>query len=76
MSALLASKVVRTYAVMGTVASVHVHDHVDAEIIDVAVEAMWLELDRLEQIFSTFRASSEISRVNRGDLHLLMPRLR
>lgn len=71
MSALLASTVVRTHTVMGTVASVHVHDHVDAEIVDMAVEAMWLELERLEQIFSTFRASSEVSCVNRGELHLL-----
>lgn len=66
-----ASKVVRTHAVMGTVASVHVHDPVDADVIEMAIEAMWLELDRLEQIFSTFLASSEISRVNAGELHLL-----
>jgi thiamine biosynthesis lipoprotein len=32
---------------------------------------MWSELDRLEQMFSTFRADSEISRINRGELHLL-----
>lgn len=63
--------VVRTHAVMGTVASVHVHDRVDPAAIDRAVAATWGELDRLEDMFSTFRAGSEISRINRGDLHLL-----
>ena len=71
MSALLAPKVVRTHPVMGTMASVHVHDQAAPAEIDAAVDAMWSELDRLEQIFSTFRASSEISRINRGELHLL-----
>ena len=32
---------------------------------------MWAELDRLEEMFSTFRPTSEISRINRGELHLL-----
>jgi thiamine biosynthesis lipoprotein len=71
MSVLLARRVVRTHPVMGTMASVHVHDQADDEIIDAAIEAMWSELDRLEQIFSTFRSSSEISRINRNELHLL-----
>jgi thiamine biosynthesis lipoprotein len=56
---------------MGTMASVHVHDQAAPEIVGAAVDAMWLELDRLEEIFSTFRPSSEISRINRGELHLL-----
>jgi thiamine biosynthesis lipoprotein len=71
MTTLLARRVVRTHAVMGTMASVHVHDQVDDAIVDAAIEATWSELDRLEQIFSTFRSSSEISRINRGELHLL-----
>src|SRR4029077_5501261 len=71
MSTLLASKVVRTHPVMGTMASVHVPDQTDVAIIDSAVEAMWSELDRLEQMFSTFLSSSEISRINSGELHLL-----
>jgi thiamine biosynthesis lipoprotein len=71
MSTLLAAPVVRTRPVMGTMASVHVHDQRDPKVIDEAVEAMWSELDRLEEVFSTFRGSSEISRVNSGDLHLL-----
>jgi FAD:protein FMN transferase len=65
------SSVIRTHAVMGTMASVHIHDQVDPLMIDAAVDALWLELDRLEEIFSTFRPSSEISRINRGELHLL-----
>ncbi|MEP7112418.1 MAG: FAD:protein FMN transferase [Ilumatobacteraceae bacterium] len=71
MSSLLATTVVRTHPVMGTMASVHVHDGADPALIDGAVDAMWQELDRLEDIFSTFRPSSEISRINRGELHLL-----
>jgi thiamine biosynthesis lipoprotein len=52
-------------------ASVHVHDESDRALIDAAVEVVWTELDRLESIFSTFRSDSEISRINRGELHLL-----
>ena len=55
---------------MGTMASVHVHDHVDAAV-ETAIEAMWAELDRLEDVFSTFRDSSAISRINAGQLHVL-----
>ena len=40
-------------------------------MIDDAIAAMWAELDRLEEMFSTFRPTSEISRINRGELHLL-----
>jgi thiamine biosynthesis lipoprotein len=56
---------------MGTMASVHIHDQADLVAIDAAVNALWLELDRLEDVFSTFRESSAISRINRGELHLL-----
>lgn len=65
------ARVVRTHPVMGTVASVHVHDQAAAELIDDAVAAMWAELDRLEAVFSTFRPDSEVSRINRGELHAL-----
>jgi FAD:protein FMN transferase len=71
MTTMQAPTVVRTREVMGTVASVHVHDRVDAAGIDLAVDEVWLELDRLEQIFSTFRPTSTISRINSGGLHLL-----
>lgn len=66
-----APAVVRTNPVMGTMASVHVHDDVNPAVIDAAIGLLWMELDRLESIFSTFRSSSEISRINRGELHLL-----
>ena len=71
MSALLSPIIVRTHAVMGTMASVHVHDDADPHVVDAAIDAMWSELDRLEEIFSTFRPSSEICRINRRELHLL-----
>jgi thiamine biosynthesis lipoprotein len=71
MTSTLQHTVVRTHAVMGTMASVHVHDRADGEVIDGAVAAMWQELDRLEEMFSTFRPTSEISRINAGQLHLL-----
>ena len=60
-------------SVMGTMASVHVHDQADVEVIDGAVTAMWSELDRLEQMFSTFRPSSEISRINAASCTCSMP---
>jgi len=71
MVATLEPAVVRTHPVMGTVASVHVHDRVDERVVDAAVTATWAELDRLEAVFSTFRPTSEISRINGGELHLL-----
>lgn len=71
MKALLTAPTLRTHPVMGTMASVHVHDQVDEATIDAAVSGVWFELDRLEAIFSTFRESSAISRINRGELHLL-----
>ena len=71
MNASLTPSFIRTHSVMGTVASVHVHHDAELSVIDVAVDALWLELDRLEAVFSTFRESSAISRINRGELHLL-----
>ena len=71
MTTALASGVIRTHAVMGTMASAHVHDRVEHAVIDAAVESTWAELDRLEAMFSTYRATSEISRINCGELHLL-----
>ena len=71
MNSRLTLPTIRTHAVMGTVASVHVHDAADPALIAAAVDAMWRELDRLEGVFSTFRPSSAISRINLGELHLL-----
>lgn len=62
---------VRVRPVMGTMASLHVHDDRPDDEIDVAVEAVWQELERLEALFSTFRRDSQISEVNRGERHLL-----
>lgn len=56
---------------MGTTASVHVDDDVDATVIDGAVTALRAEMERLESIFSVFRPGSEISRINSGTLHHL-----
>jgi thiamine biosynthesis lipoprotein len=71
MSSEIVPVVVRTHPVMGTMASVHVHDDVDPTLIEAAIDLVWTELDRLESVFSTFRSDSEISRINRGELHLL-----
>jgi thiamine biosynthesis lipoprotein len=59
---------------MGTVVSVHLHLHddtIDAALVDASLGAFTAELDRLEAMFSTYRPVSEISRISRGDLHLL-----
>ena len=56
---------------MGTTASLHVDDDVDALVFDEAVAAVRSELDRLEAMFSVFRPESEISRINSGALHHL-----
>jgi thiamine biosynthesis lipoprotein len=60
-----------SFPVMGTTASIHVDDDVTAEQFDRAVSAVHEELRRLEQMFSVFRADSEISRINDGTLHHL-----
>jgi thiamine biosynthesis lipoprotein len=71
MTTAVAARVIRTHPVMGTMASVHVHDRVEPAVAEAAIVAMWTELDRLEAMFSTFRPTSEISRINRNELHLL-----
>lgn len=60
----------RARHVMGTTASIHVHDAAPRELVERAIDEVLVELDRLEAMFSTFREDSEISRVNRGVLHL------
>src|SRR5690242_9469544 len=64
----MSARVHRVFETMGTVASVDVRDHVTTRDIDRAIDAMVDELERLESIFSTYRSSSEISRINRGGL--------
>jgi thiamine biosynthesis lipoprotein len=48
--------------------------HIDCENEQLAKDAWQIalaEIERCEQMFSTFRPSSEVSRINRGELHLL-----
>lgn len=56
---------------MGTAASLHVDDVCEASVAESAwrsvVDFMW----DIEQRFSTFLPNSEISQINRGELHLL-----
>jgi thiamine biosynthesis lipoprotein len=56
---------------MGTMISIHVHDAEPDDVLQAAIDEVFAEIERLEQIFSTFRADSSISRINRGELHLL-----
>lgn len=58
----------RVFETMGTVATVDVCDDVAPEAGERAIDALVAEMERLEEIFSTYRWSSEISRINRGDL--------
>ena len=61
----------RSVPMMGSVASVHVHDDAPVDLIDVVIAEVFTELEKYEAMFSTFRTSSEISRINRKELHLL-----
>ncbi len=61
----------RAAQVMGTVASIHVHAVVDEPATTAAIDAALAELERLEAMFSTFRSTSVVSRINRGELDLL-----
>lgn len=61
----------RNAPVMGSVASVHVHDDVPEQLVDDVIATVFDELDRIEAVFSTFRPDSEISRINDGSLHVL-----
>jgi FAD:protein FMN transferase len=65
------ARFVRAAPAMGTMVSVHVYDDLADLRVGVAVDAVFAEIERLEQIFSTFRIDSPISRVNRCELHLL-----
>ncbi len=71
MSEATVSPLRRNARVMGTVASIHVYDHIDSALIEAAIDDALHELERLEEMFSTFRATSVISQINRGDLNLL-----
>ena len=56
---------------MGTTASLHVNDQIsDTDFSEIA-KSVEQELQRLEEMFSVFRETSEISRINAGTLHHL-----
>ena len=55
---------------MGTAVSWHI-DCEDVQLAQDAWQIALAEIERCEQMFSTFRHGSEVSRINRGDLHLL-----
>jgi thiamine biosynthesis lipoprotein len=67
----LVAPVRRSHAVMGSVASVHVHDDASETSVGTVIDHVLTELERLESVFSTFRPDSEISRINRGEMHHL-----
>ncbi|CAB4611136.1 unannotated protein [freshwater metagenome] len=59
------------FPIMGTTASVHVNDAISSEYFNAVVHDVRIELERLEEIFSVYRDTSEISRINAGTLHHL-----
>jgi thiamine biosynthesis lipoprotein len=56
---------------MGTAVSAHIDDVVPQEIPDDAWESVGVFLRDIEDRFSTFLPTSEISRINKGELHVL-----
>jgi thiamine biosynthesis lipoprotein len=56
---------------MGTATSLHIDDVCDAEVAEQAWRSVVDLLWGIEQKFSTFIETSEISRISRGELHLL-----
>jgi len=56
---------------MGTAVSVHIADAVPQETADDAWESVGVFLRDIEDRFSTFLSTSEISRINNGELHML-----
>ena len=60
-----------SFPIMGTTASVHVNDSVTGCEFDSVISELRHELNRLEEIFSVYRETSEISRINAGTLHHL-----
>jgi len=60
-----------SFPIMGTTASVHVNDSVTRCEFDAVIAELHQELNRLEEIFSVYRDTSEISRINAGTLHHL-----
>ena len=67
----------RAWPAMGTMISVHVHDRVvdgrpvDETLVAEAIDEVRREIEAGESVLSTFRPDSDVSRINRGELHLL-----
>ena len=55
---------------MGTAMSWHI-DNDDVQLANDAWQIALAEVERCERMFSTFRHSSEVSQINRGELHML-----
>ena len=66
----LAHRTRRIEPVWGTVVSVDVRDTVDRRLIGRAVDDAFAWFARVDDLFSTWRADSEISRIGRGELRL------
>ena len=58
--------VIDTRPVWGTVIRIELRDHVDHDAID----AVWAWFERVDELFSTWRADSEVSRLARGELDI------
>ena len=67
MKAALSPPPVKVKQIWGTVISVDVRDPVDARSFD----ALWSWFQRIDDLFSTWRDDSEISRLARGELELV-----
>ncbi|HEY8094409.1 MAG TPA: FAD:protein FMN transferase [Acidimicrobiales bacterium] len=70
-SPVIAPPVRRRAPVMGTVASIHVHDDAPSDLVHAAIDDALTELERLEAMFSTYRADSVVSAINRGERNVL-----
>lgn len=67
-----AARQTRAYVemIMGLPFSIHIRGHRDPAAEHAAVRAVWAELRDADEIFSTFRPDSAISRIRRGVLTL------
>ena len=61
---------VRTAMIMGLPFSVHLRGAADPGEVDAAVDAVWESLRRADEIFSTYRPDSDISRIGRRELRI------
>ena len=59
------------FPIMGTTASVHVNDEISFEEYEAVVNEVRVELLRIENMFSAYLPTSEISKINNGELHML-----